>query len=486
MKKKSFILLLLLSIFLLAIYLRFRHWPDFLPFDYEKARDLIASLNIFLNRRMTLLGPVSEVEGIFHGPLYYYLVGFCYFLFQGDPRAGSIVSFGFNLASVLALFLIGQKLWSRRVGLIAAFFAAISFEVISYAYWLSNPGPSVLFIFLMFFFFYRSILENQKYLIPALFCFGVIIQFQILNCLFIFPLIVLYFFLGKPRLRIKNWLTALGIFLLPIASFLVFDLRHQFLMTQTFLHRYFLGNQIASSFRFHLFDYFDRLAQETAYLFFPPQKLVGWFLLLTILFFLVKNLKKDCRFRLLLVWIFATLPVFFINSRIGQSSAAFMGVSGGLILALAALLDRLLPQNRSWLAIPFLVLSFAGNFYALDHYLTDPGRRLFDSYEGLFLKRDLTVINWVYQETGNQAFQVDTVTSPLYISPLWDYLFSWYGPKKHLPLPQRQGAHLHFLIIEPFVDTHFKNEAIKKKSPLGKLLKSESFGDVVVQEWQMP
>jgi len=109
MKRQDIRTYILLSLILgLGLYLRLRHWPDFLTFDYEKARDLIASMKIFTEKKLTLIGPVSEVEGIFHGPLYYYLVGFFYYIFKGDPRAGSIVAFFFNLSSIYILFYIGK------------------------------------------------------------------------------------------------------------------------------------------------------------------------------------------------------------------------------------------------------------------------------------------------------------------------------------------------------------------------------------------
>ncbi len=171
MKKQDIRTYILLFLILgLGLYLRFRHWPDYLTFDYEKARDLIASMKIFMDKKLTLIGPVSEVEGIFHGPLYYYLVGFFYYIFKGDPRAGSIISFLFNLSSIYMLFHIGKNLFNTKVGLISAFIYAVSFEAISYAYWLSNPGPSIPFLFLMFYFFYKFCTKSEKYLILSLFC----------------------------------------------------------------------------------------------------------------------------------------------------------------------------------------------------------------------------------------------------------------------------------------------------------------------------
>jgi hypothetical protein len=55
---------------LFGLAIRLWKWPDYLNFDFEKARDLIDSMKIYSNRKLTLIGPTTEVEGIFHGPLF--------------------------------------------------------------------------------------------------------------------------------------------------------------------------------------------------------------------------------------------------------------------------------------------------------------------------------------------------------------------------------------------------------------------------------
>ncbi|MGI5826326.1 MAG: glycosyltransferase family 39 protein [Patescibacteria group bacterium] len=485
-KKHKHIIILAL-ILAVAVFFRFRHWPDYLPFDFEKSRDLIVSRNIYLNRKLTLIGPTTEVEGIFHGPLYYYLLGLGYYIFNGDPKAGSIVSFGFNFAALIALYFIGSKLFSKKVGLLASFLYAVSLEAVSYAYWLSNPGPSIVFLFLMFYFFYRFLSGEEKYLALSLFCFGLSLQFQVLNVLFLVPLALSYLLLGRPRINPKNLLLAPFSVLLPVSTFIFFDLKHQFLMTNAFLDRY-LQNSQGPGLKINLLDYFTRLAREFSHVLFPVvPKLAGWFLMAAILFFLVWKIfveKKDKLWKYLLIWIFATFPVFLINSRIGESSAAFMGVSGAIVLAAAAFMDQIFKKNTLLIAAILLLIGLV-NLKGVDCYLTSGSFRLFDAYEDLYLKKDLSIIRWIYEKSEGQSFQLDTVTSPLYVSTLWDYLFSWYGQKEGLPAPSRENPKTKFLILEPFVDTHFKTEAIKKVGNDFKLSEEKDFGGVVIQKWEL-
>jgi len=544
MKKQDIRTYTLLFLILgLGLYLRLRHWPNFLTFDYEKARDLIASMKIFTEKKLTLIGPVSEVEGIFHGPLYYYLVGFFYYIFKGDPRAGSIVSFLFNLSSVYILFHIGKNLFNAKVGLISAFIYAASFEAISYAYWLSNPGPSVPFLFLMFYFFYKFCTKNEKYLIPSLFCLAMAIQFQILNIIFTLPLIVLYFVLGRTKIGIKNIFLSLAAFLLPLASFVLFDYRHKLLMFNSFIKNYFVSNGNDRHFGFNLLNYLERFITEFSNIFFPSNRFLSLIILFIVTGVFITKIIRDKRNKLwkfLAVWIFSTIPIFLINSRMNQSSAAFIGVSGGLIILFSCLVEKLFsneapsslwfdvahhpelaevrsgyllpllrrqrnpseakssshssPPNRragysakgdkkSFFVVFFLIPIFLSNLFAIDHFLTDPGKRLFDFFQGQFYKTDIAAVKYIYEESENSNFKVDTVTSPLLISPLWDYLLSWYSQKNSLPLPKRTDERIQFLIIEPYVDDFYKNQAMQKKAAVAKRTDSKYFGNIVVEKW---
>lgn len=256
-------------------------------------------------------------------------------------------------------------------------------------------------------------------------------------------------------------------------------------MINTFLNRYFSSSS-GSGFKFNLFGYLARLSREFSHVLFPISEKAGWPLLAVILGFLfikVTDNKKSKLWKYLIIWIFSTFPIFLINSRIGESSAAFIGVSGGIILAFACFLDYVF-KKRYFFYFPVLLIIFLGNLYAVDNYLTNPGKRLFDFFEGLFLSQNLALIDYTYKDAGNEAFRIDTVTSPLYISPLWDYLYEWRGKSYYHLYPQtNEEVKIHYLIIEPVVAEHFKDEAIKKKEDLGKLEKSETFGQVVVQKW---
>jgi hypothetical protein len=485
-KSKLFSWGFLVIIILFGLLLRLWKWPAYLNFDFEKARDLVDSLNIFLNKKLTLIGPTTEVEGIFHGPLYYYLTGFFYFITGGDPRAGSIVSFGFNLFGIWVIYYIAKEIFNRRIGLVAAFLYALSFESVSYAYWLSNPGPAVPFIFLMFFFFYKFLTEKQgRYLVLSLFCLGLTIQFQVLNVIFLPALIVLYLLSSKPKVDFKWTIYSLVSFLLPIFSYLLFDLRHNFLMSRNFLTKMLLP-QLGGGGHFWLTlkNYPLRLFGYFSTVLLPTQKWTGILLALLILWTTIFRIRKksDFLWKFLLVWLFSTLPIFFLPSRMGESNAAFIGVAGTVVIVFAYFVNWLWSKSKILVGL-FLALILASNLYAVNNYLTNPQKRLFDNFEGLFLKIDLALVDYSYHEANGENFKVDTVTSPLLISKLWDYLYEWRGKTKFHSLPIRgDEAKIKFLIIEPFVDESWKKDAIIKADQKGRLVDSRYFGQIFIQK----
>jgi hypothetical protein len=130
-----------------------------------------------------------------------------------------------------------------------------------------------------------------------------------------------------------------------------------------------------------------------------------------------------------------------------------------------------------------LVLIFTSNLYAISFYLTNPQKRLFDNFQGSFLKTDLALIDYAYGAAEGQKFRVDTVTSPLLVSKLWDYLFQWRGHNKFNTTPGLgDEAQIQFLILEPFVDEHWKKDAIIKADQKGKSVEERYFGQFFIQK----
>ena len=248
---------------------------------------------------------------------------------------------------------------------------------------------------------------------------------------------------------------------------------------------------ILKDYPLRFFGYFATVLLPASLVGGPTQKWTGFFLglliLLTIIFIIrKKNLpvgrQGNFLWKFLLVWLFSTLPVFFLASRMVESSAAFIGVAGTVVIVFAYFVNWLWFKSKILVGL-FLALILASNLYAVNNYLTNPQKRLFDNFEGLFLKTDLELVDYSYNEAKGEKFRVDTVTSPLLVSKLWDYLYEWRGKTKFNSLPIRgDEAKIKFLIIEPFVDESWKKDAIIKADQRGRLVDSRYFGQIFIQK----
>jgi 4-amino-4-deoxy-L-arabinose transferase-like glycosyltransferase len=487
--KKHSSLILIGLILLLGLFLRWYWWPQYVTFGFEQARDALAAKSIFTERKLTLIGPTTEVEGLFHGPIYYYLIGLVYFLFGPNPSSVSLMHILFNLASIPVIYVVGKKLFGPRVGLLAAAFFAVSYEVISYSLWLSNPSPALAFIILAYYFFYKSFKENQKYLPLAAFLFAIAVSFDLIIIMHLFGVVVLYFVYNQKKIPLRTWAISLATLILPLINYPLFEIRHQFLMANTFL-KLLQGqdSQLKSIFQY-LSVYFDGLAEEFANLFFPIHGFFAGLLMLALFIFLWRKLRSQplskSPWAFIAIFLFANLPTFLIIAAVTNSEFSYFGVNAAAALLLAAFIDQLLAAKKKWLAISLMALIFLGSLRAWQNYFPNPQRKLFDSQRGVILKDTLAAVDYTYQEANGKPFFVDSVTVPLFISPLWNYLYSWHGQEKFGYLPTKDtSVNIQFLIIEPgWGQTFeiFRQKAVSHLNQTTRAVETKKFGAITVE-----
>lgn len=490
MKKKTFVLLLLLLFTLIGLFLRLKYWPNYLTFGFEQARDAQISSSIFSQKKPTLLGPTTEIEGVFHGPIYYYAIGLIYFLFGKNPSWVALWHILMNLICIPIIFWVGRKIFNWRVGLIAAGVFTISYEVISYSLWLSNPSPALPFIILTYFFFYRAFKENLKFLPLASLLLAISISFDLIIVVNLFGAIALGLIYNKKMINLKTYFLSFLAFAIPLINYPLFETRHGFLMTRKLLS--VLGsqdNEFKNVFQY-LFTFSGGLAKEFANVFFPIHGFFAGLLMIALLVFLWKNLHQkklsSNPYGLILVWLLANFPTFLISAAVTNSEFSYFGVNAASSLLFAGFLDNLISKKRFFYVILISLLVILGSFRAWQKYLPDPQRRLFDSQRGVILKDTLATIDYTYSQSNKKPFFVDTVTVPLYISPLWDYLYSWYGQEKYgYPPSKETKISDQFLIIEPgWGDTYkiFRQRAIDNLNKTTTINEEKKFGMITVEK----
>jgi hypothetical protein len=69
-------------IFVLALGIRFLWFPQNAYFGFDQARDAFNSQEIYQNKDFKIIGPSSTHGGLYHGPIYWYLIGPIYLLLK--------------------------------------------------------------------------------------------------------------------------------------------------------------------------------------------------------------------------------------------------------------------------------------------------------------------------------------------------------------------------------------------------------------------
>jgi 4-amino-4-deoxy-L-arabinose transferase-like glycosyltransferase len=491
MPKKSAWKISLILIIALGLFWRLKWWPELLTFNYEQVRDALASQKIFFQKKLTLIGPTTEIEGVFAGPLYYYLIGAIYFLYGQGPDLVALFYILLNLTTIPIIFYIGKGLFNKSTGLIAALIFAVGFEVSSYSLWLSNPPLALPFVIAAFFLFYQAFSKNQRLLPFAAFLLGLAVQFELIISLSLMAVLALYFIYQKGELKVKTIIVSLTTFSIPLFYYPLFEIRHNFLMTKS-LFKFLIRQETSYRSVFdYLSTYFYGLAREFTNLLFPIHGFLAGIFMFGLFYFLYGKIRKKGGSRsawpFLLVWLLSTFPFFLTSAPIEHSEYAFLGVGAPIALLTAAFIDELSAKKK---LAAFLIIStiFLGNFLGWHNNFPNPKKRMFDAYQGMILSQEKAAIDYTYQEAAGEKFFVETITVPLYISPLWDYLYSWYGLKNYGYLPsQDQKTELQFLIIEPGWDKTyqiFREKDRTKMDEKTETMESQEFGMILVEKRQ--
>ncbi|MFA9289232.1 MAG: glycosyltransferase family 39 protein [Weeksellaceae bacterium] len=236
----SVLLLLTINVAFAALYVL----QNTITFHTDIARDFLLLEDMFYNKNISLIGPRSGgIPGVFHGPLWIYLNLPAYIIGKGDPVIVGWFWVLLFVASIILVYWVGKKLWNKEVGIMSALLVSVT--TLSDIHNLFNPYGAVI-TFPLFLYFIGKYLETKKILqlVLALFTLGIIIQFQMA---FGGPILILMIgYLIYDSIIKKNIkpLLALAVLIIPLSSFIVFELRNNFLQTHS-VYNYITGVETA-------------------------------------------------------------------------------------------------------------------------------------------------------------------------------------------------------------------------------------------------
>ena len=487
---------LFVVILLISSYLRLQSSINgTFAYTYDVGRDMLNIANIVDAHHISLIGPTTGQEGIFYGPWWYWLITPFFILFSGSVRGIDAFMGLTGVLTVLLVYWLGNKIGGRWVGLLSMLFAGISNSLIDTSSQIWNPNVSPLVLICILIVIVKFSEEEHKINQSRwLVLLGLLaaLSFDSLEIVYgsvqLIALLVFMFVYLRKKFRpynIFSFLTGVVIIELPR---IMFEFRHQFLMTKALFYYIFHHAPVSQS--------GGILTQSGKVLTLMLQLWSG-------------TVNLPFEFGVILLVIVISGLVYFKTISSFNKTENLLGVfSTCYLLSYVIILSFF--KGNVWdhfvVGVPVVyVIMFSLFIYRLLLFLKTKNANYFNfilviivvyvlgvlspnlHYNRVFFLNDpsvynnqVAVINYIYAQAKGRPFSYNVYTPPIH-PYTYEYLFSYYA-KNNYYAPSNNG-HLLFYIIEPD-KTHptLRESWLLRHDNRGKLIKSLTFpGHILVQ-----
>ena len=229
LKKLFFKEYLILGIIVVwAFFLRVYHINTDLLYHRDQGLVAMDIYRIWHEKKISLIGAPTDVDGLFHSPVYYWILTPFYWLGKGDIVYPAVFQILFEMFSLPFLYLAIKKLFDKNTAFLTLVFYAISYSLISYSRWFITV-PFILPLTNLFLF---TLIYKKGIFINSLLV-GMISQTNAAVGVFYLPFL---FFHYKKQLNIKNILLIVLGFLIPAIPLIIFQFRHDFITIKTVMN----------------------------------------------------------------------------------------------------------------------------------------------------------------------------------------------------------------------------------------------------------
>jgi len=448
-------------------------------FTHDQGRDLLAA-NSILKGDLTLIGPTTGLAGLFHGPLWYYLLAFLSVLGRGDPK---IV-----LAGIILLFLVFEVIffWAikKYYGFLPAFLLITIISLSPFYSGLNGQlwSPNMVLVSSIIMAIAVVGIINGKKWYPLLgLALGFNIQFEAAGGVFLLIATILTLLLINPfKTKIMDYLAMLSTFFITLMPQLLFELKYGFLMTKHAIG--YMGTSRGDFIAEHgiksieyktglIIDNFSKIFFSN--LNFSLILFLASFVLFSKLLFLKKGLdEKNLK---LLTHCFSTIVIFWVilNFYFDVVWTHFIdGLTIFLILAFVVLLHNLSKhfQKTTYLFSSFLIFTML-----LPQLMNiNPNQNIVGDIS--YYKNHLEIIDQVYKDAGPDDFNV-VIYEPTTFSYQYDYLFMWYGNRRYgkIPVSNEKPIRIAYYLIEPDNISGRREKWIKERDGEGVVLWEKTY-----------
>lgn len=495
-------MLILIILYIAAVAIRLYNHNDNFIFFYDQTRDAQRMYDIIFNHDFKLVGPESDLPGIFHGVFFYYLIAPIYFLSNFDPNGVVIFLSLLNATGIFLVYYTSSILFNKKVGLLAAFFWTISFEQASYSRYISNPTPmsittTLFFLGLAFFIFRKK--EWGLILSTVAFALSVHLNFFLVYLIIFYPIFYVIF---KPALKLKTIIVSAVAMIGILSPFIVAEIVWNLAGIKSLFH--FLTEQKDST--SNLLTNFDRYLEKLEYTvdhsFFSIHLFFIFLTFIVTTVFIWNKYSEKKQVLFLLVWVFSTLPLFAFTSGVHTSP----WINGSLFAGLSILfsLGIILLQKRysNWIiSIPILLILIGNYAFFTEDKFTNT--QMFTIQHILY--KDLKdVVDYTFESSEGKPFSICALTNPLYVNTTWSYIYGNYGRNTYGRVPywsgQKQTLNTNnlpyddtyvadrYLILEPLagIPEYSLTATIYLEDQVSLLIEEKQFGEIRVQKRRLP
>ena len=433
----------------------FNHNPIF---GFDQGREMLAAKNIVVNHKLTLIGTEvgagsAGISGVFHGPIYYYMLAVPFILFNGDPASMVSLMLLFGLLTILFGYFFGLKLFGKWGGFLLSLLISMSPVFIAQSRFIWSPNPPTIFILISFYFTYLLTVSKKKlYLFLASFFSAFVYNFE-LGIAVPLSLTLLIYSLFIFRKKLKGVIILFVGFVVGYLPMILFEIRHGFLGTKSTISYLTANHQqhLEHSNLYYLLDHVKSFLngfQNT----FSINMYPVIFLLLIIVFviyFIIheKNINIKYFFSYLLLLIPVTFLVFApLRNTVWSFYLLHLNLAYLLFFTYITYSIFLKKFNKLFvLMVLFIaILTAAGINNATQTWVHD-----YADYGGTAkIKGKMDALDYIYKDAKGMPFGLLVFSPPVYTYP-YDYLLWWYGQRKYGYIPYNEKKGTFYLLIEP-------------------------------------
>jgi len=442
---------ILLGIIILGVFLRLLYF-DSLTFGYDQARDALQSMEIIKNKDVKIIGPTTDIKGLFHSPLYWYIISPFYYFSNGNPEIARIPIIFIGLLNVLFIYFLAKKLFhDEKIALLSSFFMTVSFEAVQYSRWLSNPSPALLTVAVFFYGFWLALKRKKIGLPLMIFFWSLSVDFQFfLVYQILFVIFAFFYLLVKDKKilyqSIKSYYWLYLSSLIFFSFYILAEIKFKFQGLKALLN--FLvqpkdaGMPILPKLMNFLNNLMINISVNITAESIIPAKIFLLFLVVCISYFLFKRYRQRKLIVFLSIWLISPIIIYPFE----KNNSYFLNIGNlyPLILLTTFLINEFSKRRKHINTIFFVccigVILSANLYLLLDE--NKKGETLFSAQYDQIYRDEKAIIDYTYASSNYKMFAINTLTNPLYINTTWAYLYNMYGKTKYGYMPVWLGAYL--------------------------------------------